>query len=111
MNPIKKLAPVGHWLLRIAVLAIVYELYFKEAISFSFNGFYYFASLAYIGLTLLLLMGAFLKDQRLTVVSGMIISILSFILIFYSGISIHSLMSNFPLAALGFYFMTHGNKG
>jgi predicted neutral ceramidase superfamily lipid hydrolase len=111
MKPVKNLAGVGHWLLRIALLTIVYKFYFNFAIKFSFNGLQYFTALAFVVFAILLLLGAFMKNQGLTVVSGLVISMLSFVLMFYYGITLHSTISNIPLAALGFYFMTKGNKG
>ena len=112
MKPLKSLVPLAKWLLRIAVLAIVYQKYFDTAISFKFNNLSYFVSLLMVVFAALLFVGGFLKKPALTVVSGLIIFIVSLVVLFgLTGFNLNSILKIFPLAALGFYFLARGNMG
>ena len=113
MKPMKSLVPLGKWFLRIAAVAIVYsDGLIEKALEFSFKGMPYFIALALTVLVILLVVGGFLRDANLTVVSGLLIVITSLIALFsVQGFSVPNLIGVFPLASIGFYFMARGNLG
>ena len=112
MKPIKSIIPVAKWLLRVAAVAIVYSNgHIGSALGFSFNGLLYFIALTYTILVLLLMVGAFLKSSKLTVISGLLLLVICLIDLFaLTGFSVPNLLSILPLATIGFYFMAQGNS-
>ncbi len=113
MKPLKSLVPIAKWLLRISAVAIVYSVgYVMTAITFSFNGLPYVASLAYTIVTVLLLIGGFQKNARLTVISGLLLILVSLLdLFFIKSFSVPNLIALTPLISIGFYFLARGNEG
>ncbi len=112
MKPLKSLIPIANWFLRISALAIVYSVgYVMSALTFSFNGLPYIASLSYSIVTVLLLIGGFQKNAKLTVISGLLLIILSLAdLFFVKGFSVPNLINLTPLISIGIYFLAEGNE-
>ncbi len=113
MKPVKSLVPLAKWLLRIAALGIVFKSgHFNSVLGLSFQGISFYFSLAFSVLAVLLFIGGFLKNSNLTVVSGLLLSVLCVIVLLVQiGFSISGVLSILPLAAIGFYFMARGNLG
>ena len=109
MKAMKSLIPIAKWLLRIALLLIVYSMYFKTFESFKFNNLEYFVALLMVVSVVLLIVGGFIKKDNLTVIAGLVICILSVLSIFIDGYSAKLIFTHFPAATLGFYFLTNGN--
>jgi ethanolamine transporter EutH len=110
MKPIKSFIPFAKWLLRLAIVLIVYMNYFDTAITFSFRGLEYFISLSIVIVAVLILVGGLLKGSTLTMISGFLLFAAVIVqLVILSGFSVNGLIGIYPLAALGFYFFASGN--
>jgi len=111
MNPIKSLVPVGKWLLRVAVAIVLYSYYFKMFEKFKFDSLEYIIAFVLVVCAVTIIVGGFLKNNTLTVVSGLVICALSVIMIFADGLEFDIILKHFVPAAIGFYFMARGNLG
>jgi len=111
MNPIKSLVPIAKWFLRVSVAIILYDFYFKLFEKFSFNSFEFFIAFVLIVCAVTIIVGGFLKNNTLTVVSGLVICVLSVLMIFVDGLEFDVILKHFVPAAIGFYFMARGNLG
>jgi len=111
MKPMKSFVSLAHWLFRITVLLIVFHLYFHQLDDLNFTSVEWLISALLTIFAILLFIGAFLKNQSTTVVSGMILAILSTIMVLISGISLASITTHIPLIAIGLFFMGRGNRG
>lgn len=109
MKPVKFLNPFISWILRFAFVALVYTNYFNTALRFSFEGLWYFIALGFVVLAVLLLLGGVMRTSKLTVLVGLLITVLCVVQLVLSPFSIKYLTTVFPFAALGLYFMTKGN--
>ncbi len=73
MKPIKKLRPLAIWLMRIAVLLFVLLAYHEEFTAFNFQSVTFYLSTVFLLFVILLFIGGFLKSQKLTVISALIL--------------------------------------
>lgn len=111
MEPIKSFVPLAKWLLRIALLIIVYITYYEIVMAFDFSSRNFYIALGMIVLTILLFFGGFFSSPTLTVITGALIFLLSVAQMFLGGISVNMVFAHFTPAVLGFYFLARGNKG
>jgi hypothetical protein len=110
MNPWRKLARVASWVMRLALVFVIYTRFFGFLMQFRIETLNFYISAGFIILGFLLLAGGFLK-QSVTVVASLGIVLLSIIqmVMGYGGIS-PSLAQWMLIASAGMYFLTHGNK-
>jgi hypothetical protein len=106
MKPVKLLAPVSNWLLRISLIYLLYVLYFDTCIKFSFNSLYYFIAFVMILFAVLFVIGSFMKNSGLTVISSLIIFILSVIVLFVGHLTWLKIFTNFTPIAISCYFLS-----
>lgn len=112
MRPLKSAVPLAKWLLRIALLGLVYQAYFNTFLEFSFNNAEYFFALILVVFAILLVLGGFLSKPSLTVVSGLIVFLVFIVLLFIKRInSLEGFINYFVPASIGFYFLARGNRG
>lgn len=115
MKPVKGLLPFAMWLLRLSILLFAFAYFFPVVKPLTFNGLYYFISLAFLVFGILLFIGGFLSKPAMTVFSGLILFILSGYMLFdlYEGFSIEMFKTFSPfllVAASGMMFAAIGNK-
>ena len=112
MKPFKRGKPLANWLLRITLAGFIILIYFHTFQNFNFKAPEFYFSLVYLLLGTMIIIGGLLNTQGLTVVSGLLIFVLSvyFLIVSFKGSFTVYWMDRFLLAALGFYFMTAGNK-
>jgi hypothetical protein len=111
MKPLKSGLSLVNWLFRISLLIFVLLLFYRGFISFNFLGIEFYISSVYIVFAVLLFAGGMLSKPSLTIVSGLILSVISFLLIFFhfSG-KLDSELANYLIVlAIGFYFLCTGN--
>ena len=111
MKPLIAGKSLGAWLLRILMIWYVYVNYFGTFTAFEMKVLVFYIAAVYVIFSLLLFIGAFLKKQTVTVVSGLIlflVAVIQVIRMFPENPEIQSLRELIP-AVLGFYFLTHGN--
>jgi hypothetical protein len=113
MHPVKSLIPVAKWLLRFSAIAIIYTIGFLDkALTFTFNSPEYLMSLLYSIIAILLVVGGFQKNSKLTVISGLLLILICVVDLFViDSFTVPSLIASIPLASIGFYFMARGNQG
>ena len=118
MKPIKNLESIAKWIIRIAVTAfIIFS--FKDVLShFNFKSLHHILAVVYMLFAVLLLLGGISKNAGLTVISGLIISIVSaFQIYFYmpKGFTLNVLMSSqiylyLMIFGIGLFFASKGNS-
>lgn len=110
MRPMKSFQALSKWLLRIAVVVIVYVRFFDIITTFSFNSFSYFVALAIAVFAVLLFIGGFTKASKLTVLSSLFLVLLCLLQLFaVYGFGVDSVLQVIPLLAIGIHFMARGN--
>jgi len=110
MEPVKSFLPIAKWMLRLALALLIYIRYMDLVLGFSFDSAAYFIAAGLVIFGVLLVAGGFTKKSDLTVVSGLLIFLLALIMVFIDNFSVNRLITHFPVAAMGFYFMARGNK-
>lgn len=98
-------------MLRLLMIWYVYVNYFDTFTTFDLKALAFYIAAVYVICSLLLFIGAFLKKQTATVVSGLIlflVAVIQVIRMFPENPAIELLNDLIP-AVLGFYFLTHGN--
>ncbi|MEI6764475.1 MAG: hypothetical protein WCM76_02470 [Bacteroidota bacterium] len=112
MEPIKTLFPLSTWMLRLAVLLIVYICFFVEyrTPNFSSTNFYIAVAFGFFGM--LLFIGGFLKKSGLTMLSAALLFIgCLYKIISYYAFSHGRFVAIFGVfAAITFFFIANGNK-
>ena len=112
MKPIKALLLFSNWLMRLAVLFFVVMRYWETLTFLNYKSVMFYVSLLFIVFAFLLFIGGFLKKERLTVLSSLVLIIVTgyhSFLNFESGID-----QNFAvfvvLGSVLFYFLSTGNN-
>jgi hypothetical protein len=113
MKPIKNIEPIAKWILRISLVAYIVFAYFSEVKTLNFHSVNYFINLLYVIFALLLLFGGFGKNATLTIISGIVLSIISAYKI-YNVFSLSNLMNPaiylfLLIFAVGLFFTSKGN--
>jgi len=106
----KSFVTIASWLLRISVVVIIFNLYFNRLGDFDFTSVEWLVSALLVIFSALLVVGAFLKKQTLTVISGMLIAILSAIMIILAGFGIDAFSTHLAQLSIGLYFLGRGNR-
>jgi len=114
MKPIKNIEPLSKWLLRISLVAYIFFTYFDNVKMFDFHNVNYIINLLYLFFAVLLLLGGFGKNATLTIISGIVLSIISMYKI-YNTFSINDLLNPtiylyLILFAIGLFFVSRGNS-
>lgn len=111
MNPVKSLLLVFYWLLRIAVVFVVYTRFIGIVENLNTSSVIFFIGAAYILFSLLLFFGGFSGKHTMTVSSGLVIAGLSVYQIVQMGLDVNNALSfYFLLAVIGLVFTGTGNK-
>lgn len=112
MNPAKSLLAVFYWMLRIAILFVVYTRFFDILEVFNTSTVIFYIAAAYILFTLLLFLGGFFRKHTLTIISGLFIAGLSVYQMIQIGFPppTNGLSFYFLLTVCGLIFVGTGNK-
>ena len=112
MKPLASLKGIASWLIRLipAGLSLVYFVAIVQKANFNALDFYF--ALIFSVSSILLLIGAFFANSKITVLAAFLLLGVGIIKIFLSGVpAINStFMVYFTLIAVGFYFAANGNK-
>ena len=111
MKPLIAGKALAAWLLRLIMIWYAYVYFFGTFAAFELKDLSFYFATVYIVFSVLLFIGAFLKNQTSTVVSGLLIflvALLQVIRAFPEDIG-RQLLNDLIPAILGFYFLTHGN--
>ena len=77
MKPIKNLEPAAKWILRISLAACIICLCFNGIKAFDFKNIGYIINLAFVLFAVLLLLGGIINNATLTILSGIVLSLVS----------------------------------
>ena len=111
MKPFKSGKGIANWLLRIALVAILYNLYNNILSTFALANISYLVALSILIFGILIIIGGFIAKPTLTIISGLVITCLTIykIIISFNGTIDHYLVSQLIPLTIGFYFFTNGN--
>lgn len=108
----KGIYPIALWLVRLTIVMLVYEYFFKTVQTFNLKSIHFFVALAYSLFAVLLLVGGFLKSATLTIISGWVlfgVSVYQIIIHINAGLTTENAFYAF-FAAVALLFATGGNK-
>jgi hypothetical protein len=111
MKPFKSLQFIAIWLLRIALLAVLFRIYFSSLSTLNFTNLSFYISVIMLLCAVLVIVGGLFSKPALTVLPGLIISLISFykLIISFNGIIDSFLIEHLIPLAISFYFFTNGN--
>ncbi len=114
MKPIKNFEAISKWILRFALATYLICLFQGEIKTFDFKSLNYIVNLIYVLFGILLLFGGLAKGGTLTIISGILISIVSVYKI-YISFSISSFTYPAPyiylmIFGIGLFFVSKGNS-
>jgi hypothetical protein len=112
MKPLKSLKPFAIWMFRIAAIPIIFNLYFNSVSTLNFSTSVFYIGIIMFIAAILLISGGVFNKQGLTVISGLIISIISLykIIISFNGIFDSFIMMHFIPFSIGLFFFSNGNE-
>lgn len=110
MKPFKVAVSLANWLLRLALAAYLIFTYWNSFTAFQLELTSFWYAAIYVVFAALLIIGGFIPEQALTVISGLIIMLLSVVLIFITYITFYSTLQYLLPATVGFYFFCKGNN-
>jgi hypothetical protein len=111
MNPWKNFTGLSAWMMRIAVLLVIFTSMFPVFMQFDLRSPRFFVSAVFVVFGILLFVGGLLSKQTLTVVSGLILFIVSVLQAYWA---FNGITANFALwilmSSAAIYFVSRGNK-
>ncbi|MGV8830113.1 MAG: hypothetical protein ACWA6U_17535 [Breznakibacter sp.] len=110
MKPIKGLVPASVWLLTATLLYFIYQVHFDAIVTFAFSGYHYFMVLALGLLGFLIAMGVLFKNDIMSVIGGVGLTLVALALIFIDGFTLAKLQQEFIFVVLGIYFAARGRS-
>jgi len=114
MKPIKNLEPAAKWILRISLALYIITLYFNEIKTFDFKSVNYIINLIYVLFAVLLLGSGFGKNSALTIISGIVLSLISaykiYVAFSLSDLSNPAVYLFLMIFGVGIFFAAKGNS-
>jgi hypothetical protein len=112
MEPVRSLYALSTWLLRVALLVLVYIIFFTTLRSPDVNHVPFWIAAAYALFSMLLFVGGFMKKSTLTVISAVILGLgCGYKIVMYYFFDQGGFIAiYFVLAALSLFFFANGNK-
>lgn len=108
MKPIKSLLPLSTWLMRLGLILFAYTFYFDTIKDFNYENINFYIALLFSIFSILIFVTGFLAKQTLTVLSGLILTIIciySLVKIFNSGVT-QSLAIFLIITSIAIYFLS-----
>lgn len=112
MDAAKSLYGISTWILRIAVLVILYMIFFVELRNPDFNNKNFWISSAYVFSGILLFIGGFLKKSTVTIISSVLLiaGCIYKVVLYYFFSTGHFIAIYFVLFSLALFFLSNGNR-
>lgn len=112
MKPVKSLLPASRWLLRITMLAYLVLLHGETILALQYETHPFYIALAFVLFGVLLFAGGFTSKPSLTVVSGLLLTLLFAYYLYYGFVPKVTLpqVLNLMLLSVSLYFMSSANK-
>ena len=111
MKPFKSGKGIANWLLRIGLIAILYNLYSNILSTWTISNPSFLIAMVIMIFGILLIIGGVLSKPGMTIISGISIAIISIykIIITFNGSFNQYLIAQVLPLAIGFYFFSNGN--
>jgi len=110
MKPWKKLSGMVSWLLRLALVLVIYTRFFGIFMQFTIDTTNFYFAAGFVISAFLLLAGGFFKES-VTVIAGLIITILVAIKIVMGFNGLTPMLAQWLLmGSASLYFLANGNK-
>lgn len=112
MEPVRSLFPFATWILRVAVLAQMYMLFFTRLLTLDIKNRHFLLALAFVFFGILLFFGGFFKKHTLTIISAAVILVgcaYQLVMFFAKDYTVPMIMYC-VLGSLALFFFTNGNK-
>lgn len=113
MKPLKSISPFSSWMLRIGLLIMVVALVYPVLSNFDISNVNHILSAFLMLFSIMLVIGGFLKNNTLTMISGIVIMLLCGWLAYsYNQFSIlnRDFVAFLLSGTIGFHFLANGNK-
>jgi hypothetical protein len=111
MNPWKSFTILAAWLMRIAMMLIIFSYFFNIAMRLDLSDYRFFIAALFLVFGLLLFVGGFLSRHTMTVVSALVLLILSILQAYWNFSGVTSAFALWLLmCSCSLYFLSHGNK-
>lgn len=111
MKPLKSFSGFASWLMRIAVLLIVFAAFFNTFMAFGIKELSFYIAAGFMVFGLLLFIGGFVSKPTLTVVSGLILFLLSGLKAYWAFNGITAEFAQWVLmGSVALSFLANGNK-
>jgi hypothetical protein len=112
MEPVRSLYALSTWLLRLALLVLVYIIFFTTLRSPDVNSLPFWIAAGFALFSMLLFVGGFMKKSSMTVISSLILMLgcIYKIVIYYAFDEGNFLAIYLVMGALSLFFFTNGNK-
>ena len=111
MKPFYSGKTIANWLLRIALITILGVLYLNVVSALNFKNLSFIIGAVALGLGGLNIVGGLLSRPGITIISGLLISVLSIykLIVSFNGLFDQFFVMHLIPLALGFYFFANGN--
>jgi len=111
MNPWKSITGLANWIMRIAIMLMIFAWFFQSFMNFNLNNPWFYMATAFVVLGVMLFVGGFLSKHSLTVFSAFGLLILSALQAYWSFNGITGVFAQWLLmGSVSLYFVTNGNK-
>jgi hypothetical protein len=112
MEPLKFAYPLSNWLLRVAMLILVYVCFFGTLRAFDYHHLHFWIAFGFGLFTVLLFIGGFMKKHTLTIISAIILVLgCGYMIFMHYAFGEGNIVANFAVfGAIAFYFAAAGNR-
>lgn len=110
MKAFKAASGFSVWLVRLTFSLLLFLTYYQVFLNFNLNFQSFWFAAVFVVFSVLLFAGGFMNSSSLTVFSGLIIFLAAVVKIILEYNGIHGITQLLLIAALGFYFLSNGNK-
>ena len=112
MEPVRSLYALSTWLLRVALLVLVYIIFFTTLRSPDVNHVPFWIAAGFSLFSMLLFVGGFMKKSSLTVITAVILALgcIYKIVMYYAFSQNVSIAIFLVMGAISLFFFANGNK-
>ena len=111
MKPYTAFSGLTRWVLRIAMLLVIFTQHYDTFMAFKINSLTFYIAAVYIIFGVLLLIGGFVNKHNFTVLSGLLLLLASIYMCFVSFDGVTSEFALYVLlGSVALIFVTDGNK-
>jgi hypothetical protein len=112
MKPFKSGKPIAIWMLRIALIPVLFQLYNTPISTLNYTSMAFYLGICMFVCGVLIIIGGIFSKPGFTIISGLLIFSISTykIILSYNGIFDTYIAMHLIPISLGFFFFTNGNE-